>query len=404
MRTLNDIIPPSRRKEMDSLTTSANREPLNLSSGRPPRFPYTTLGIVALVIAISVGVLFYFSAARVEVTPNTVSAAVQGSFAATRSSGALPFETITAQKIASQSIKSSGTRTVNAFASGTITIYNTQTKSQRLITNTRFATAAGLIFRIHSAITVPGGSASKPGSTTVKVYADQAGDSYNVAPTSFTVPGFAGTPQESQVYARSSSTMTGGASGSIPIVDAALETEARSALKTALAPDLLESIQTQIPSGYLLLPGAVTTVYEELASTPSSTTGQVDIKEQGTITAVIFPNIALAKAIASSVAGLGYQGESLTLTSTENLLLAAVEIPSPSAETFSFTIAGTAPLMYTVDPSRIAAAVAGKTRSAAEVAVSNYPEIKRAIIILRPLWRQTFPQDPASIAVVVTNL
>lgn len=403
MRTLNDIIPPSRRKEMDSLTTSANREPLNLSSKRPPRFPYTTLGIVALVVAISIGALFYFSAARVEVTPNTVSAAVQGSFAATRSGGALPFETITAQKIASQSIKGSGTRTVNSFASGTITIYNTQTKSQRLIENTRFATAAGLIFRIRSAVTVPGGSSSKPGSTTVKVYADQAGDSYNVAPTSFTIPGFAGTPQESQVYARSSSAMTGGASGSIPIVDAALETQARSALKTALAPDLLESIQTQIPSGYLLLPGAVTTVYEELASTPSSTTGQVDIKEQGTITAIIFPNIALAKAIASSVAGLGYQGESLTLTSTENLLLAAVEIPGPSAETFSFTIAGTAQLMYTVDPSRIAAAVAGKTRSAAEVAVSNYPEIRRAIIILRPLWKQTFPQDPASIAVVVTN-
>ena len=403
MHTLNDIIPPSRRKETDSPGTFANREPLNLSSERPPKFPYTTLGIVALVVAVSIGALFYFSAARVEVTPNTVSAAVQSSFTATRSGGSLPFEIITAQKIASQSVKGSGSKTVNSFASGAIIVYNTQAKSQRLITNTRFATAAGLVFRIRSAITVPGGSASKPGSTTVKVYADQAGDSYNVAPTSFTVPGFAGTPQESQVYARSSSAMTGGASGSVPIVDTTLETQARSALKTALAPDLLASIQAQIPSGYLLLPGATTTVYEELASAPSSTTGQVDIKEQGTMTAIIFPNIALAKVIAASVAGLGYQGESLTLTSTENLLFAAVEMPHPSTPTFSFTIAGTAPLTYAVDPSRIAAAVAGKTRSAAEVAVSNYPEIKRAIIILRPLWRQTFPQDPASISVVVTN-
>ncbi|MDP2652343.1 MAG: hypothetical protein Q8O94_04350, partial [bacterium] len=139
-----------------------------------------------------------------------------------------------------------------------------------------------------------------------------------------------------------------------------------------------------------------------LASAPSGTTGQVEVKEQGTITAVVFPNAALAKAIASSITNLGYQGEPLTLSSTDDLLLAAADgIPSTDAETFSFTIAGTAPLTYTVDSARIAAAVAGETRSAAEVALTNYPEVKRAIIILRPFWRQTFPQDPSSISVVI---
>lgn len=405
MRTLNDIIPPSRRKETDSFTSSGSDglKPLNLSNGRPHKFPYTTLGIVAIVILVSIGALFYFSTAKIEVTPNTVSAAIQSSFTANKSSGALPFEIITAQKIASQSVKSSGTKAVNSFASGNITIYNTQTKSQRLITNTRFATTAGLIFRIRSAVTVPGGSSAKPGSVTAKVYADQAGSQYNVGPTSFTVPGFAGTPQASAVYARSTSAMTGGASGSVPIVDTALEVEARSALKTALDPDILASIKTQIPSGYLLLPGASVTTYEALESVPSSTTGMVEVKEQGTVTAVIFPNAALAKALASSVAGLSYQGEPLTISSVDNLLLATTNMPSPDTETFSFTIAGTAPLIYTVDPNRIAATIAGKTRQEAEVAVSNYPEIKRALIVLRPFWRQTFPQDPSSISVVVTK-
>ncbi len=407
MRTLNDIIPPSRRKETGPLTNQTNpsggREPLTLSVDKPPQFPYMTLLVVALVVAVSIGALFYFSVAKVEVIPSTISAAVQSSFTAHKSSGSLPFEIITAQKIASQSVKGSGSKTVNSSASGTITIYNTQTKAQTLITNTRFATSAGLIFKIHSAITVPGGTAAKPGSITTKVYADKASSSYNVGPTSFTIPGFAGTPQEKMVYARSSSAMTGGASGSVPTVDMALEEQARSALKSALTPDLLESIKTQIPSGYVLVPGAVTTVYEELDSAPSSTTGMVEVKEQGTITAVIFPNTALAKGIAYSVAGLGYQGEPLTLTSIDNLLLAYVSMPDPSDETFSFTIAGTASLTYTVDQSRISAAVAGKTRSAAEVALTNYPEIKKAILILRPFWRQTFPQDPSSISVVVTG-
>ncbi len=404
MYKFDDIIPPSRRKEEMSANQSMapdSREPLRLS-GKSPRFPYVTLLVVLLVIAVSVGALFYFSGAQVQVTPNAVSAAVQGSFTASQNSGALPFEVITAQKIAMQSVASSGTKNVHSFASGPITVYNTQTKAQRLITNTRFATASGLIFRIHSAITVPGGSQAKPGSLTVTVYADQAGASYNVGPSSFTVPGLAGTPQASMVYARSSSAFTGGATGNVPVVNATTDAQARSALIAALAPDLAASIQAQVPAGYLLLNGAATTTYQELASAAGSATGMADVREQGTITAVIFPNAALAKTVAASISGLGYQGEPLTLATSSDLKLTPESgIPGSNSSPFTFTLSGTASLVYTIDPARIAAAVSGKTRSAAEVALTNYPEIKRAIITLRPFWRQTFPQDPSSISVVV---
>lgn len=402
MRTLQDITPPSRRREVDPLSGTPDRTPLQLNQ-RPVKFPYATLIAVLLVIAASVGALFYFSSAKVAVTPNTVSAAVQSTFTANLSSGALPYEIITAQKIATQSVKSSGTKAVTSPASGTITIYNTQTKSQHLITNTRFATTAGLIFRIRAAVTIPGGSATKPGSTTAKVYADQPGSSYNVGPTSFTIPGFAGTAQATQVYARSDTPMTGGASGNIPVVDSALEEQTKAALIKALEPDLLAGIQAQVPSGYTLLPGATKTTFEQLAPAPSGTTGMIDVKEQGTITAIVFPSAQLAQAVAASISGLGYQGEPLTLAPASNLTLSTQSLPDASVSAFSFTLSGTASLVYTIDPTRIAAAVSGKTRSAAEVALTNYPEVKRAIIILRPFWRQSFPQDPASINITVLN-
>ncbi|MCR4333944.1 MAG: hypothetical protein NUV60_02965 [Patescibacteria group bacterium] len=402
MRTLNDIVPPSRRKGLDAPSGPAGQGPL--PTERSFKFPYTTLIAIAAVIIISVLALFYFSSAKVDVTPNTVSAAVQGSFTANQSTGALPYEIITTQKIASQSVKSSGSKVVNSFASGAITIYNTQPKSQTLITNTRFATTAGLIFRIHSAVTIPSGSSANPGSLKVTVYADKVGDSYNVGPTSFTIPGFAGTSQADKVYARSSTAMTGGASGNIPIVDAVAEDQARNALINALAPDLATSIESQVPEGYVLLPGSSVTSYQELTPTPSSTTGMVDVKEQGTITAIAFPNRAIAQAIASSIGGLGYQNEPVTLSSTKGLILSSSSgMPAPDAPSFTFTLSGTASLVYTVDPTRIAAAVSGKTRSEAEVALTNYPEVKRAVIILRPFWRQTFPQDPASVSVSVVN-
>jgi hypothetical protein len=367
---------------------------------RNPRFSYTTLGIVVLVIVLSVVALFYFSTAKVEITPSSVSAEVQSSFTANKNTGDLPFEIVTAQKIASKSVESSGTKTVKSSASGTIVIYNTQAKSQRLIANTRFATASGLIFRIHSAVTVPGGSSSNPGTVNAMVYADKEGSSYNTGPTSFTVPGLAGTPQANQVYARSTSSMTGGSSGNESVVDSVLEEQTRRALDSALYTDLLMSIKGQVPSGYLLLPGSATTTYEKVVSV-SSGGGTVDIKEQGTITAVVFPNAALAKKIASSIAGLNYQGEPIALSGVDGLLLASVSVPDSSMSSFPFTVAGTANLVYTVDPSRITAAIAGKDRSDAKTALDNYPEIKKAVIILRPLWRQTFPQDPSSIKVVI---
>jgi len=368
------------------------------------RFPYVTIFIVLVVIAGSAAALMYFSSAKIEVVPSTIAATVQGSFTAGQGTADLPFKVITAQKVASQSVPSNGTKTVNSAASGTITIYNTQAKAQALIANTRFATASGLVFRIHSAVTIPGGSTAKPGSVSAKVFADKEGSSYNVGPTSFTIPGFAGTPQATQVTARSTEAMSGGASGTVPSVDAAGAVAARTALTSALGPDLEKSLKDQVPPDYVLLPGAWVTSFQDLDPAASATAGQVEVKEQGTATAVIFQNAGLAKAIALASGGANYQGEPLTITSTEGLkLVPTAGLPDATATSFSFTLSGTAPLVYFVDQARIAAAVAGKDRQAAQVALTNYPEVNRAIIVLRPFWKQSFPEDPASISIVVSN-
>ncbi len=403
MRTLDDIVPPSRRREAegsDSPNTASPRyDRPRHSSGH--RLSSITILAALIVIAASVAALFYFSNAEVKITPNALTASVQNSYTATANTGDLPYVLISAQKIASQSVQSSGTQKVNSSASGQITVFNTQNKAQRLIATTRFATASGLIYRIHTAVTVPAGSASNPGTATATVYADQSGDSYNIGPSSFTVPGLAGTPEASQVYAKSTAAMTGGASGEVPVVDAQTEAAARTALKSALATDLQSAILAEVPSGYILLPGAATTTFADTAIT-GGTTGMADVKEQGTVTAVVFPNEALAKAIASSVAGLDYHGEPLTLAANSGLTLSPLSgLPDSNASSFTFTLTGTVPLTYKVDTTQISAAVAGKTRDAAEVALTNFAQVKQAILILRPFWRQSFPADPTAIHVVV---
>lgn len=407
MRTLDDIVPPSRRaaqeQQQTATPTPPPRRPLRPGTGsRRPKFPLTTLLVGLVVVLGTIGVLFYFSGARVEVTANTATAAVQGSFTATPNSGDLPYVVISAEKVASQAANATGSKEVSEAASGSITIYNTQSKSQPLIKNTRFATASGLVFRIHKAVTVPAGTTDKPGTVTATVYADQPGDTYNVGPSSFTVPGLAGTPQASQVYAKSTEAMTGGASGTIPVVDPALEKTTRTALQAALAPELTTALQSKVPAGYVLLSGSTATTFTALQTAASATTGMADVKERGTITAVVFPNAALAGAIANTISGLSYQGEPVTLSSTNGLTLNAGALPTTDQTSFTFSLTGNVTLSYTVDPTRIAAAVAGKNRQEAEVALTNYPEVKRAVLILRPFWKTTFPEDPSAITVSIT--
>ncbi len=363
----------------------------------------TFLAIIIVLVS-SIGGLFYFSSSKVKVTPATLSVAVQDSFTATHMTGALPYEILPAEKFASQNVKSTGTKEVTSFASGTITIYNTQSKSQRLIEKTRFETPTGLIFRVRTAITIPAGSVAKPGSITATVYADKAGDLYNIDSTSFSVPGFAGTPQAKQVYAKSTSAMTGGASGTVPVVSPTLEKETREVLIQALERDLRSSVYNSIPEGYVLVPGSIVFSYSELPTAPAS--GEmVEVRERGVATAVVLQNVALAKAIASSSASFEYQDEPLSISSVESLtLIASSDLPDADAESFTFSLSGTVPMVYTIDPTRISAAISGKSRLEAKTVLLNYPEVDQAFITLRPFWRKTLPEDPAEISVSIDSL
>jgi hypothetical protein len=403
MRKLDDIIPPSRRRESEPMQASVPKE---LGSSEPRRSSFRVFIAMIIVIAGSIAGIFYFSTTEVTVTPATLSVAVEDSFTATHSTGTLPYEIISAEKVASQSVKATGTKEVASFASGTITIYNTQASSQRLIATTRFATPAGLIFRIRTAVTIPGGTTANPGRVKATVYADKAGSSYNVGATKFMVPGLAGTPAGKQVYAESTSPMTGGMSGTIPVVDSALEKETRAVLMKALERDLRASIsvQAQAKEGYVIVPGSTSVVYQDL-SPVLATDDSAELRVQGTMIAIAFPNVALAKTIANSIVNSEYKNEPLSLSSVESLtLLATPSLPSKDAESFSFTLSGTAPMVYAIDPTRISAAISGKSRLEAKTALENYPEVAQAVITVRPFWRRVVPEDPAEIKVLVESL
>ncbi|MFC1663823.1 hypothetical protein ACFL0A_01730 [Patescibacteria group bacterium] len=93
-------------------------------------------------------------------------------------------------------------------AEGIIRVYNNFSESIGLVANTRFLSAEGKLFRSTERAYIPAG-----GFSDLKVLAAEAGEDYNVKPSTFSVPGLVGYPSYTAVYGKSFSQMEGGFRG-----------------------------------------------------------------------------------------------------------------------------------------------------------------------------------------------
>lgn len=369
----------------------------------PSKFPVGTAVVALVVVAASAGALYAFSKARVVITPMQKPVTVADSLIATAGTGTLPFEIITVEKVATVNVKSEGTEDVQQAAQGSIVISNTQAVPQQLIKNTRFESADGRIYRIHDSISVPAGKDGNPGTLTVTVYADAAGDSFNIPATSFKLPGLKGTKAYDLVVAKSSEAMTGGFSGPRPAVAQATKDKSYDTLKTELVESIDDAITEKVPEGYVLLPGASFVTYVPGPDAPAAG-GEVTLTQKAMATAVVFPRAALASTLAYIGNGT-FTGQPVTLVNESGLKLSSANGAAPQAtdQEFSFRLEGEATILWTVDNARIAGAVAGKSRQSAETALTGFPEVEHASIVIRPFWSSSFPSDPSKIEVVVSE-
>ncbi len=365
-------------------------------------FPYGTLIAALVVIGLSVGALFAFSGAKVNITPAMNTVTVAGDFISTLSTGDLPFEVITVEKVATANVDSEGTETVNQAAQGAITIMNKQPNSQQLIKNTRFQTPDGLVFRIRDSVTIPASKNGTPGAIKTNVYADAAGEQYNVGATTFTVPGLKGNASFDLVTAVSDEPMKGGFAGPRPNIGQATREATTAKLKESLAPDIEKELADKVQEGYVLLNGASRVTYTDEPDSAAAG-GKVTIGAKAVATAVVFPEAALARAIAYQTIG-SYSGQDVELGDQKGLTLTPTgDLPSAGTAEFPFSLAGNSVIVWTVDTAKIAGAVSGKGRDAAQSILAGFPEVEMAQLVLRPFWSSTFPQDPAKINVSVSS-
>ncbi len=181
------------------------------------------LFIFTSFVAVSLAVAFILPKADIAISLKTEIAPYDFEFIADESlekidavNSKIPLQKIEVASEESETYPATGKKHMQEAASGEITVFNEYSSTpQRIVATTRFLSKEGdKLFRTNEAVTIPGFSRVEgvdvPGQVTIKIYADKPGEDYNIAPTSFSLPGLQGSPKYNSIYARSTKAMSGG--------------------------------------------------------------------------------------------------------------------------------------------------------------------------------------------------
>lgn len=304
-------------------------------------------------------------------------------------------------------VSASGEEEVRRKTSGIIVVYNAATsEAQRLIANTRFETPSGLIYRIKDAIVIPGkktvSGVVQPGTIEVTVYADEVGNKYNIGLSDFTIPGFAGTPRFTTIYARSKTEMSGGFIGMEKVVKDQDKVQAKARLETALRDELISEAKAQVPEDFILISSLSSVTFEDLPQTVS--TGKKDnvvVNLRANLLGVMFKRSDLSAHLMLNKIKRA-SSESVDIVALDSLdFVFAGTAPRDllSSEEISFSVLGEAIAVWHTDESALKTDLVGRHKRDIASILNNYPTVLSTTVTIRPFWKNSFPSDSARISI-----
>lgn len=224
----------------------------------PNRQALVSLIIVSLLILVTITYIA-LPGATIALTPksNVIDTSVNVTLADieanraeldTRPVNVIPSYTLTKKIQKVFTYQATGKRFEGKNASGKLTIKNEANNPWPLITDTRFQTDEGIVFRIKNAVTVPSATDEGPGTIDVTVHADEfdvyeqaVGERGNIGATRFFLPGLSSENQQ-KLYAESTEPFTGGET----IVIKQVSAEDLAAAKAKMENDLRASAEAEL--------------------------------------------------------------------------------------------------------------------------------------------------------------
>jgi len=370
--------------------------------------------LAALVVGGSFGLSILFAETTVTIRPITENPNVNAEFEAfqTPQPGALSYTILTLEATSEKQVKATGEKMVTEQATGEIEIFKTTPGAERLIKNTRFKSPDGLIYRIQESVVVPGAvtkdGALVPGSIRAAVFAETAGDQYNLpAGTRFSIPGF----QESglndlftAMYATNPEAFSGGFDGPQFVIDESELGTARQELQIQLRDQLLADIKTKQPAGFVTFEGAYAFTYNQLEPVRFGD-DLVSIREQAVLQVPLFKSDEFAAFIAEQTVPT-YNDNPVRIDSYEGMLFSYTNPDLKSSVianelSLRFTIVGKPRIIWEYDEDQLREDLAGKSKTVMSSIQKAYaPAIESFTVSMKPFYRRAFPVDGSDIRII----
>lgn len=299
-----------------------------------------------------------------------------------------------------------GKAMVKEKTSGKITIYNAHSSDpQGLVTNTRFLSPDGKIFRLQKSITVPGAKISDgkiiPSSIEAIVTADQPGSEYNIEPVErFTIPGFQGSPKYNNFYASSKEPMKGGFIGEAKVVANDDITKAKEKLAETLKLSLEQDFILSFTDKDLkILDGAkeFKILKEEIKTKPGATQDNFQVFGEASLTAIVFKEsnlLSLLRDLAQKELGadLAYKNFEISYG------LSRADFESKK---ISFPIEFKAKFIRPISLDQLREQILNKNETELKTIIFSLPGLERAKVSLWPFWVKRVPKNEGSLRVSI---
>lgn len=377
------------------------KKPPAIKTIKTQRLPWLKLflGVVFVIIFLLVInlIMDVFSSASVKVVSVQEFADIDLNLKSVRdsNSGNLSFEIVQIDRQESMKITSTGEQTGGQKAKGQIVAFNAfSSTSQTLIKNTRFEAPGGKIYRTDKAIVVPAG-----GSVEVAVYADKAGEDYNIGLADFTVPAFkeqGDTERFKKIYARSKTAMAGGSSGTSYILTEKDISKAKNELESRIKNYLAEIISKEKPDDYVFFQNGITVDFEDAGNNPKAGDSgkEFDYGEKGTATGFLLKKEELTDEIIRSYLNEDLAGK-INIINFDKLEFKLLSRNKENTE-INFNLKGRAHFAWKTDADALISDLINADGDY-NLVFKKYPSIESAEIVFRPSWWRYIPEKSSKI-------
>lgn len=320
----------------------------------------------------------------------------------------LPLEIFTVTKEKSNTFPASGEKEVSLKAKGTITVFNNySSEPQTMVQRTRFLSKDNKLFRAVKKVVVPGYKIENgkivAGRIDIEVEADEPGESFNIGPTTFTIPGFKGQPQYEKISGESFSAMKGGKSGKTKFVTKADLEKAKNTLLTLVKSELTEDLKTNFPKDY--------NFFEEIRF--KDVEEQSDFKENEPAEVFTYKIKATGEILGYKKSKLydfiklklkdDLEGSKVILEEKTAIRFSNINASDDSSR-LSAVLNADVFISYVFDEKWLKEILAGKGEKEIESFRAGYPEIERLEVSIRPgipLIGSKLPKDPSKIKIII---